>query len=87
MDLREDGHLLSRSTGDTAGETGHDVVLRAGSDRAVTGDPRALLHLTALEKTREVRPYFGSVQTDMQPYMRRILAGWMFQVCGSIRQS
>ncbi|XP_070759182.1 G1/S-specific cyclin-D3 [Enoplosus armatus] len=81
MDLCEDAQLQSRSRDTNIGETGRDVVLRAGSDHAVTGDPRALRNLTALEKTRQVSPYFGRVQTDIQPYMRRILAVWMFQVC------
>ncbi|XP_044070221.1 G1/S-specific cyclin-D3 [Siniperca chuatsi] len=81
MDLCEDGQLQSRSRDTNPGETGRGVVLRAGSDDAVTGDPRALRNLTALEKTCRVSPYFGRVQTDIQPYMRRILAVWMFQVC------
>ncbi|KAI3370107.1 hypothetical protein L3Q82_024893, partial [Scortum barcoo] len=81
MDLCEDGPLQCRPADRYVGETGRDVVPRAGNDYAVTRDPRVLHRLTALEKARQVRPYFGSVQTDIQPYMRRILAVWMFQVC------
>ncbi|XP_038552732.1 G1/S-specific cyclin-D3 isoform X1 [Micropterus salmoides] len=81
MDLYEDGQLQNRSGDTNDGKTWRDVVLRAGSDPAVTGDPRVLHHLTALEKTCQVSPYFGGVHTDIQPYMRRILAVWMFQVC------
>lgn len=58
---------------------------RAACDHVVTSDARALLHLTAMEKICRVSPYFGSVQTDIQPYMRRILTEWMFQVCQSVR--
>uniref|UniRef100_A0A8C4E1J5 Cyclin D3 n=1 Tax=Dicentrarchus labrax TaxID=13489 RepID=A0A8C4E1J5_DICLA len=81
MDFCEDGQLQSRSTDTNGGETWRDVVLRAGSDPAVTRDPRALHNLTAIEKSCQVAPYFGRVQTDIQPYMRKILAVWMFQVC------
>uniref|UniRef100_A0A8C4DYI7 Cyclin D3 n=1 Tax=Dicentrarchus labrax TaxID=13489 RepID=A0A8C4DYI7_DICLA len=73
MDFCEDGQLQSRSTDTNGGETWRDVVLRAGSDPAVTRDPRALHNLTAIEKSCQVAPYFGRVQTDIQPYMRKIL--------------
>ncbi|KAF7670180.1 hypothetical protein LDENG_00068050 [Lucifuga dentata] len=58
-----------------------DVVLRARTDPALTGDLRALLNLTVLEKTSRVSQYFASGQTEIQPYMRSILAVWMFEVC------
>lgn len=70
---------------DTYGnETGRDVVLRAASDHAVTCDTRTLHHLSATVKTcqpGQVSYYFNGVQTDIEPYMRRIVAVWMFEVC------
>uniref|UniRef100_UPI003AABC87E G1/S-specific cyclin-D3 n=1 Tax=Centroberyx gerrardi TaxID=166262 RepID=UPI003AABC87E len=76
----EDGQLQNGSD-TSAGDTAHLMALRAGCDPALTGDHRVLFHLTALEKSSRLLPYFGTVQTDIQPYMRRILAVWMLQVC------
>ncbi|XP_040889423.1 G1/S-specific cyclin-D3 [Toxotes jaculatrix] len=75
-----DEQLQRESRDENAGGTDRVVFLRAGTDPALTGD-RVLHHLTALEKSCQVPPYFGTVQTDIQPYMRRILAVWMLQVC------
>uniref|UniRef100_A0A3P8T5J8 Cyclin D3 n=1 Tax=Amphiprion percula TaxID=161767 RepID=A0A3P8T5J8_AMPPE len=57
------------------------VTLRAGSDHSVTGDPRVLANLRALEQTCPVSSCFGGVQTDVQPSMRRTLVLWMLEVC------
>ncbi|XP_068449569.1 G1/S-specific cyclin-D3 isoform X2 [Clinocottus analis] len=81
MDHCEDRRLQSGPNDTNSGDTETDVVLRAGSDQPVTGDLRTLRNLTALEKTSQVAPYFERVQTDIKPYMRKILAVWMFQVC------
>ncbi|XP_048878945.1 G1/S-specific cyclin-D3 [Brienomyrus brachyistius] len=57
---------------------------RASCDPAVAEDSRALSNLLALEKrhwTAGTGSYFGRVQTDVQPHMRRTLTAWMFQVC------
>lgn len=87
MDICEDGRHPNRCRDANGSETGRDVVLRAASDHAVTRDPRALHRLTAMEKTCQVSPYFDRVQTDIQPYMRRILAAWMFEVCKLVKRS
>ncbi|KAK5872422.1 hypothetical protein PBY51_013129 [Eleginops maclovinus] len=81
MDLCEDGQLQSGSTGINACDTKCDVVVRAVSDHPVTCDPRTLHNLTALEKSCPLPPHYGKVQTDIEPYMRRILTVWMLQVC------
>ncbi|XP_018536878.1 G1/S-specific cyclin-D3 [Lates calcarifer] len=81
MDFCEDEPLQNGSRDKHASEMDRDFSLRAGSDPTVTGDLRTLHNLTALEKCSQVSPYSGRVQTEIQPYMRRILAVWMFQVC------
>lgn len=81
MDLYEDEQLQSRSRDTHVSGAGCGMVQRAGRDHAVTADPRVLQHLVAAEKTCQVSPHFDRVQTDIQPYMRRLLAVWMFQVC------
>ncbi|XP_034542302.1 G1/S-specific cyclin-D3 isoform X2 [Notolabrus celidotus] len=81
MDLCEDGLNGKLSSDDDIGDNRCDGVRRAGSDRAVTSDPRALRNLTAMERTYSAAPDFDKVQKDIQPYMRRLLAVWMFQVC------
>lgn len=81
MDNSEDGGYFYRCEDIFASDSGRGVVLRAASDHAVTRDPRALRHLTAVEKSFKVSSYFDGVQTDIQPCMRRILAVWMLEVC------
>ncbi|XP_010879785.1 G1/S-specific cyclin-D3 [Esox lucius] len=75
----EDGEFqTSESTTEYMGST----ALRASSDPTLTRDHRTLQNLLAVEKTIRASPsYFGSIQTDIQTYMRRILAVWMLQVC------
>ncbi|XP_012680337.1 G1/S-specific cyclin-D3 [Clupea harengus] len=56
--------------------------IRACCDPVLTRDNRIWKNLIILEKISQTSDsFFGSVQTDIQPYMRRILAVWMLQVC------
>ncbi|KAI4903826.1 hypothetical protein NFI96_009639, partial [Prochilodus magdalenae] len=56
--------------------------VRAFRDPALTQDSRVWRNLLSFEKTNLIsESYFGTMQTDIQPYMRRILVVWMLQVC------
>lgn len=57
-----------------------EAASRAVSDRSVTGDARVLQRLSAMEEAWTACPYFDTVQKDVRPYMRTILAEWMFRV-------
>ncbi|KAJ8360704.1 hypothetical protein SKAU_G00172290 [Synaphobranchus kaupii] len=62
--------------------TSLSAVIRARCDPSLIEDSRTLQNLLALEKRHWTpQSYFGKIQTDIQPYMRRILAVWMLQVC------
>uniref|UniRef100_A0A087X3J5 Cyclin D3 n=2 Tax=Poecilia formosa TaxID=48698 RepID=A0A087X3J5_POEFO len=66
----------------TVHESAQGVVLRAGKDLPVVGDLRVLDNLRALEETCRVSScFFGKVQKDIQPHMRRIVTVWMLKVC------
>lgn len=55
--------------------------IRALCDPVLTKDRRIWKNLAILEKLSQTSDnFFGSVQTDIQPYMRRILAVWILQV-------
>ncbi|NWH94701.1 CCND3 protein, partial [Aegithalos caudatus] len=57
-------------------------VPRAGRDPQLLGDRRVLQNLLSLEERYSPRvSYFQCVQRDIQPYMRRMLAFWMLEVC------
>ncbi|KAM4613767.1 G1/S-specific cyclin-D3 [Polymixia lowei] len=83
MDLfcNEDAQLQNASSKSVSETYEQCVVLRSGSDPALTSDLRTLQNLIALEKTSRLSSYIDIVQKDIQPYMRRILAVWMLQVC------
>lgn len=80
----EDGQFHTTSNGVTKSE--EVMAIRACYDPMVTSDYRTLQNLLAMEKTVRVMPaqVFGTVQTDVQPYMRRILAVWMLQVAKNV---
>ncbi|XP_069084508.1 G1/S-specific cyclin-D2 isoform X2 [Pleurodeles waltl] len=58
------------------------AVRRARPDPALLRDERVLLNLLRIEELYLPRcSYFKCVQKDVQPYMRRMLATWMLEVC------
>lgn len=53
----------------------------AGPDRALDRDPRVLMNLMALERAHALHTdYFQNVQTDIQPFMRKVVTTWMLEV-------
>ncbi|MBN3274161.1 CCND2 protein, partial [Polyodon spathula] len=65
-----------------AGKSQTVPVLRAKSDPVLFRDKRVLRNLLSLEEKVPQRPAcFGTVQREIQPGMRRLLALWMIQVC------
>ncbi|NWU98157.1 CCND3 protein, partial [Upupa epops] len=57
-------------------------VPRAGRDPQLLGDRRVLQNLLSQEERYSPRvSYFKCVQTEIKPYMRKMLAFWMLEVC------
>lgn len=76
LNCRENEHFLSASE-----DSSERRPVRAGRDPVLTGDSRVWRNLTSLEKNHTIlESYFGPIQRDVQPYMRRILTVWMLQV-------
>ena len=60
-----------------------DSIKRARVDPVLLKDGRVLQNLLATEERYlPSLSYFKCVQTDIQPYMRRMVATWMFEVSG-----
>ncbi|KAF7694195.1 G1/S-specific cyclin-D2b [Silurus meridionalis] len=58
------------------------VVVKAFLDPTIFRNDRVLRSLLEVEDTFLPQPfYFQSVQKDLKPYMRRIVATWMLEVC------
>ncbi|KAK5848949.1 hypothetical protein PBY51_008628 [Eleginops maclovinus] len=59
-----------------------DIVVRAPLDPNILNDDRVLQSLLTIEdRFLPQCSYFQRVQKDIQPYMRRMVAGWMHEVC------
>ncbi|XP_046878723.1 G1/S-specific cyclin-D2b isoform X1 [Hypomesus transpacificus] len=59
-----------------------DKVLRAEPDQNILCDDRVLQSLLTIEdRFLPQCSYFKCVQKDIQPYMRRMVASWMHEVC------
>lgn len=62
-----------------------DIVVKAQSDPNILYDDRVLQSLLTIEdRFLHQCSYFQRVQKDIQPYMRRMVAGWMHEVCGHL---
>lgn len=59
--------------------------VKAQHDPVILRDDRVLQSLLTIEeKFLPQCSYFQRVQKDIQPYMRRMVAGWMHEVCGHL---
>ncbi|XP_071383162.1 G1/S-specific cyclin-D2-like isoform X1 [Centroberyx affinis] len=59
-----------------------DTAVRAQHDPNILCDERVLQSLLTIEdRFLPQCSYFQRVQKDIQPYMRRMVAGWMHEVC------
>lgn len=65
-----------------------DLAVRAQPDLNILCDDRVLQSLLTIEERFLPQcSYFQRVQKDIQPYMRRMVAGWMHEVCGHFMHS
>lgn len=65
-----------------------DVAVRAQPDPNILYDTRVLQNLLTIEERFLPQcSYFQRVQTEILPYMRRMVAGWMHEVCGHFHAS
>lgn len=63
-----------------------DITVKAQRDPNILYDNRVLQSLLTIEDSFLPQcSYFQRVQKDIQPYMRRMVAGWMHEVCGNSR--
>lgn len=63
-----------------------DTTVKAQRDPNILYDNRVLQSLLTIEDSFLPQcSYFQRVQKDIQPYMRRMVAGWMHEVCGNLR--
>lgn len=59
-----------------------DIVVKAQPDPNILYDERVLQSLLTIEDSFLPQcSYFQRVQKDIHPYMRRMVAGWMHEVC------
>lgn len=59
-----------------------DITLKAQPDPNILYDDRVLQSLLTIEERfLPLCSYFQRVQKDIQPFMRRMVAGWMHEVC------
>ncbi|KAK3517896.1 hypothetical protein QTP70_026206 [Hemibagrus guttatus] len=60
----------------------HEGVVKGQLDPTIFSDDRVLQNLLTLEDTfLPQATYFQNVQKEVKPYMRRVVATWMLEVC------
>lgn len=65
-----------------------DTIVRARPDPNLLYDDRVLQSLLTIEERFLPQcSYFKCVQKDIQPFMRRMVATWMLEVCSLLTRS
>lgn len=94
MDLRCEEYVLSdnnSSSGVSSASTAASEVTdpdtnRAKADLQMSQDPRIIDNMMMLEKTTVPHcDYFATVQTDIKPFMRKLVTIWMLELCDEQR--
>ena len=58
---------------------------KATSDPVFLDDDRILKNLMLTEERYIISSsYFKCIQTELKPYMRKVVAGWMLEVCRTV---
>lgn len=92
MDLRCEEYVLSDNTtsegsnSSSAGSESQPDTNRARADPHMVTDPRVMDNMLLLEKTTVPHcDYFATVQTDIRPFMRKLVTIWMLELCDEQR--
>ena len=84
--LCEEYVLSDNSTGSSGSSECEPDQNRAKADLQMTRDPRIVDNMLLLEKSTIPHcDYFATVQTDIKPFMRKLVTIWMLELCDEQR--
>lgn len=88
MDLRCEEYVLSdnNTSGSSANSESEPDSNRAKPDLNMAKDPRVMENMLLLESSTVPHcDYFKNVQTDIKPFMRKLVTIWMLELCDEQR--